>query len=155
MSGQVEQPSVPTEGAGAAAVKHPSNCRCIKPRPVTEAGGEDGGRTYEARVMSSAYPVRAARVPSENAVSIDIYERNGWTAEDREGPATIVIPSKVVIDGQPVYLPADSQINVKAGRCASEVTLTLFARRVRVGFEDELDGPVGVPAGQTTPEADA
>jgi hypothetical protein len=51
-----------------------------------------------------------------------------------------------------VYLPADSTVTVTAGKCeATAVTLTLFARRVRVGFEDGFDGPVGVPAGQPAP----
>lgn len=95
--------------------------------------------------------MRRVALPPEEAVSIDIYERNAWVPEDRVGPGTISVPSKVVINGQPVYLPADAQIDIRAGRQASEVTLTLFARRVRIGYENELDGPVGVPAGQPAP----
>ncbi|MBG0818982.1 hypothetical protein [Planomonospora sp. ID82291] len=103
--------------------------------------------------MFSHHPVRSKVLPPEHAVSIDIYEHPAVAPpQDRTGGATLSIPSRIVIDGQPVYLPKNSDITVKAGLQATEVTVTLFARRVRIGYADELDGPVGLPAGQPAPE---
>ncbi|MFG6197763.1 hypothetical protein [Nonomuraea sp. JJY05] len=181
MSEQVEQPSAPATGADAAIPKHPANCRCIKPKPATatdtqesdldvHAVAEDGETPPEETASEEAPPAAEelgepsaeepapapVELPSVRAISIDIYEKGpAPPPEERKGPHTINVPSKVVIEDQPVYLPADSRITVTAGtEEATAVTLTLFARRVRIGFEDELDGPVGVPAGQSAPVAD-
>ncbi|WP_043636813.1 hypothetical protein [Nonomuraea candida] len=125
--------------------------------PSTQAVTEEAPPADE-EVPADAIPPAPplTELPPVHAISIDIYEKGPTLPpEERKGPHTINVPHKVVIDGQPVYLPADSRITVTAGtQEATTVTMTLFARRVRIRFEDELDGPVGVPAGQPTP-ADA
>ncbi|WP_449065012.1 hypothetical protein [Planomonospora algeriensis] len=123
--------------------------------PAPLEPGEAAGEGYAVTPMFDRRPVRQVELPDEHAVSIDIYEHpSAVPPHDRTRGATLSVPSRIVIDGQPVYLPKDSGITVKAGLRATEVTLTLFARRVRIGYADELDGPVGVPAGQAEPAED-
>ncbi|MER5649713.1 hypothetical protein [Streptosporangium sp. NPDC002524] len=104
----------------------------------------------EIKPMFRDYPVRRYVVPAPRGVCIDII------ASARERPPaervqaeTLAIPKAVVVDGQHFYLPADSTITTRSGgHQVTEVTLTMMARRVRMGYEDELQGPLGRPAGE-------
>ena len=77
------------------------------------------------------------------AVCVDIIETHPQDrAGEHTGPQGIHVVNKVVINGQPVYLPRDSEITVVAsGIRESRVTMTFMARRVRLGHEDELLEP--------------
>ncbi|MGW0486172.1 hypothetical protein [Nonomuraea sp. NPDC003214] len=79
-----------------------------------------------------------------HAATIDIIDSRTPPAERREGGQTVVIPNEIYVDGVPLYVPRDSKISMDIdghGNSPVEVTMTFFARRVRVGFADELDGP--------------
>ncbi|MGW2223745.1 hypothetical protein ACWCSD_52920 [Nonomuraea sp. NPDC001684] len=123
------------------------------PEEAAEGMCEVGADEEEILVDAVPPAPPLPELPPEHAVSIDIYGKGPDVPPgERTQGHTINIPHKVVIDGQPVYLPRDSQVTVTAGaQEATAVTLTLFARRVRIGFEDELDGPAGVPPGQPVP----
>ncbi|MFD9947691.1 hypothetical protein ACFWYW_46505 [Nonomuraea sp. NPDC059023] len=89
-----------------------------------------------------------------HAATIDIVDSRPPTG-DREGAYTVIVPNKVFVDGAELYLPAGTEINMSISdipHSAVAVTATFFARRVRVGYADELGGPIGELAQpETTP----
>ena len=98
--------------------------------------------------------------PEPRGVCIDVIDLGDPSIyvppAERRGGHTLHVGQQIrfVIDGrEPWYMPADTEIEVSGGRVdATRVTLTLFARRVRFGFADELDGPVGLMPGEPRPE---
>lgn len=93
------------------------------------------------RATGHAYPVRAFPTPRPEAVMVDIIDRYNKPPEGeaREGAQGIHVGTDVIINGQRTYTPADSKVSVETcGLDATRVTITFFARRVRIGHEDEL-----------------
>lgn len=76
--------------------------------------------------------------------------------DDRTGANSTPVPHRVFLDGKEVYVPRGARVETRlhgAGEAVASVTITMVARRVRLGYADELTGPVGRlpgnPAGQT------
>lgn len=91
--------------------------------------------------LGKHYPVRRWEVPEEpEAVDIDIVEMGLRNQEgSRTGSQTLHVPTHVLINGKKIFTPQGTKIEVKAcGLDATTVTMTFFARRVRIGHADEL-----------------
>lgn len=78
--------------------------------------------------------------PDARGALIEIVERRRKPIEDSAAAST-VIPDEVRINGQPLMVSADRpitihEIDIKDRECVL-VTLTLFARRVLIGAEEE------------------
>ncbi|MEW9530583.1 hypothetical protein [Microbispora sp. NPDC049125] len=108
------------------------------------AVGEDPtpGAAY---ALGQHYPVRLALASQPEAVMVDIIEERSPLRDgerdpgERCGPEGLHIPTHVLINGQPIYMPRGAKIRVEtSGSEATAVTITFFARRVRIGHADEL-----------------
>jgi hypothetical protein len=87
-----------------------------------------------------------------HAATIDIVDSR--PPAEREGPGSVIVPTDILVDGVPLYVPRDSKVSMAIDgfrESAVAVTMTFFARRLRVGYADEMGGPIGeLP----TPETD-
>lgn len=95
----------------------------------------------EVTPLGRTYPVRAWKLPEEpeEGITVDIVEMTPPPEGGRKGPATLHVPTYVVVNGRRFFTPRGTKIKVEAcGEDATTVTLTFHARRVRVGHADEL-----------------
>ncbi len=117
--------------------------QCATAAPAESSAAAE--HAVEIKPMFHQFPVRKFVPPPARGVCIEIIERaHQIPPGERGGPATINVPSAIVLDGVQWYVPANTTIDIKAGgEMGTVVTLTLYARRVRVGYEDELRGPIG------------
>jgi hypothetical protein len=78
--------------------------------------------------------------------------------DDRTGANSTPVPHRVFLDGKEVYVPRGARVETRldgAGESIAAVTITMFARRVRLGYADELTGPAGrLPANPGQPIGD-
>ncbi|SLG39827.1 Uncharacterised protein [Mycobacteroides abscessus subsp. abscessus] len=81
--------------------------------------------------------------PVPDACDIEIIERT--RDESRDGGHGIVVPNEIRINGKPVLAPADTPVVVHGMEIGKHepvrVTLTLFARVVKVSHETVEDVP--------------
>lgn len=104
----------------------------------------------DVQALGSMWPLRKFRLPLPHAAVIDIIEDDrgghGPTKDQRDGFGGVHVPTAVVVDGQQFLLPREAKVTMQtSGAQATEVTITLLARRVRVGYWDELDGEIQPP----------
>ena len=81
-----------------------------------------------------------AKTPPPPAAVIEIVEKDKTTTDTLAG--SVIIPNEVRINGQPLSI-ADGvtvhEINVGGDHELAHVTLTLYARRVTIAAEGDLD----------------
>lgn len=93
--------------------------------------------------------------PQPPAAVIDIIDDRA--PDDRTGANSTPIPHRVFVDGREVYVPRGARVATNldgVGESVVEVTVTMFARRVRWGYADELAGPAGRVPGNGQPAMD-
>lgn len=78
---------------------------------------------------------------SPSGAVVEIIERGATV--DRANSAGVVVPNEIRLNGVPMYAPADRPVTVHqvdmAGNELACVTLTLFARRVLIGAEGDIN----------------
>lgn len=86
-------------------------------------------------------PVHAAPREKPRASVIEIIAPAYQPTED--GAGSIIVPRELRINGQPVYTPAGSRIQISDFGLGDElvtVTLTLVARRIVIAADGDLEG---------------
>ncbi|MFE0470491.1 hypothetical protein ACFW2V_02595 [Streptomyces sp. NPDC058947] len=97
----------------------------------------DGRRRWQ-RVTGKPAPIKTDQ---PQAAVIEIVERGRSTTDTAGG--SVIIPNDVRINGQSLLVPRDCPVIVHEIKTDPDevlnVTLTLFARRVTIAAEDDLD----------------
>lgn len=118
--------------------------------PETSGDGRDGepftperAPADHACVQATGHelPIRRVPLPKTEAVVVDIIDRYASEPgqDSRQGGGTVHVGTDVIINGRSVYTPRGTMIQTEScGHDGTKITMTFFARRVRIGFADEL-----------------